>query len=148
MFDSYFDPRAPGSFGGVDVLRREVNSKLDKNKHVKKGEVRDWLRDQPSYTLHFPVKTKFKRNRVTVYSINEQFQADLADLRAFSKENDGVNYLLTCIDIFSKYAFVIPLKDKRGKTVRDALEKIFAERRPEKFQTDQGKEFENADCFA
>ena len=69
--------------------------------------------------------------------------ADLADMSAISKDNEGVNFLLLVIDIFSKYGWIIPLKDKKGETVAKALKTIFKERKPEKLWTDKGKEFYN-----
>ena len=66
-------------------------------------------------------------------------------MRAFSKDNEGVTFLLLVIDIFSKYGWVIPLKNKEGKTVAEALKTIFKERKPEKLWTDKGKEFYNKD---
>ena len=64
-------------------------------------------------------------------------------MRAFSKYNDGVTFLLLVIDILSKYGWVIPLKNKEGKTVAEALKTIFKERKPDKLWTDKGKEFYN-----
>ena len=67
------------------------------------------------------------------------------DMQAFSKFNRGVKYLLAVIDVFSKYGWLIPLKDKTGKSVASALEVIFKERKPEKMWVDKGKEFYNKD---
>ena len=64
-------------------------------------------------------------------------------MQKFSKINKGYRYLLTCIDIFSKYAFAIPLKDKKGITIKNALQKIFNKRKPKFLWTDNGKEFYN-----
>ena len=64
-------------------------------------------------------------------------------MSAFSKDNEGVNFLLLVIDIFSKYGWIIPLKDKKGETVAKELKTIFKERKPEKLWTDKGKEFYN-----
>ena len=66
-------------------------------------------------------------------------------MQAFSKYNDGVTFLLLVIDVFSKYGWIIPLKNKEGKTVAEALKTIFKERKPEKLWTDKGKEFYNKD---
>ena len=66
-------------------------------------------------------------------------------MKALSDYNDGVTFLLLVIDIFSKYGWVIPLKDKKGKTVAEALKTIFKERKPEKLWTDKGTEFYNKD---
>ena len=66
-------------------------------------------------------------------------------MQAFSKFNQGVKYLLAVIDVFSKYGWLIPLKDKTGKSVASALKTIFKERKPEKMWVDKGKEFYNKD---
>ena len=66
-------------------------------------------------------------------------------MKAFSKYNQGYNFLLLVIDIFSKYGWVVPLKNKEGKTVAEALKTIFEERKPEKMWVDKGKEFYNKD---
>ena len=62
-------------------------------------------------------------------------------MQAFSKFNRGVKYLLVVIDILSKYGWLVPLKDKTGKSVASALKTIFKERKPEKMWVDKGKEF-------
>ena len=66
-------------------------------------------------------------------------------MKAFSKYNEGFTFLLLVIDIFSKYGWIIPLKNKEGKTVAAALKTIFEERKPDKLWTDKGKEFYNKD---
>ena len=66
-------------------------------------------------------------------------------MQSFSKFNRGVKYLLAVIDVFSKYGWLIPLKDKTGKSVASALKTIFKERKPEKMWVDKGKEFYNKD---
>ena len=66
-------------------------------------------------------------------------------MQAFSKFNRGIKYLLAVIDVLSKYGYLIPLKDKTGKSVASALKTIFKERKPEKMWVDKGKEFYNKD---
>ena len=66
-------------------------------------------------------------------------------MQACSKFNRGIKYLLAVIDVFSKYGYLIPLKDKTGKSVASALKTIFKERKPEKMWVDKGKEFYNKD---
>ena len=68
-------------------------------------------------------------------------------MQAFSKFNRGVKYLLAVIDVFSNYGWLIPLKDKTGKSVASALKTIFKERKPEKMWVDKGKEFYNKDVI-
>ena len=95
--------------------------------------------------LHKPIKQKFNKRRVLVSGIDKIWAADLADMTALSKDNEGVNFLLLVIDIFSKYGWIVPLKNKKGETVANALKTIFKERKPEKLWTDKGKEFYNKD---
>ena len=66
-------------------------------------------------------------------------------MTAFSEFNQGFKFLLLVIDIFSKYGWIIPLKNKKGETVASALKTIFEERKPEKMWVDKGKEFYNKD---
>ena len=93
--------------------------------------------------LHKPIKRNFTKRRVFVNGIDKIWAADLADMTALSKYNEGYRFLLLVIDIFSKYGWIIPLKNKQGVTVADALKKIFEERRPGKLWVDKGKEFYN-----
>ena len=73
--------------------------------------------------LHKPIKRKFNKRRVFVNGIDKIWAGDLADMRAFSKYNDGVTFLLLVIDIFSKYGWVVPLKNKEGKNCRRSIKK-------------------------
>ena len=95
--------------------------------------------------LHKPIRRKFNKRRVLVSGVNKIWAADLADMKAFSKFNQGYNFILVVIDIFSKYGWAIPLKNKEGKTVAEALKTIFKERKPEKMWVNKGKEFYNKD---
>ena len=66
-------------------------------------------------------------------------------MQAFSKYNNGINYLLTVIDIFSKKNWIIPLKRKTGQEVANAFSRILKKRRPSKMWVDKGREFYNKD---
>ena len=92
---------------------------------------------------HKPKRKNYPRRKIIVNHIDEIFAADLVEMQKFAKLNKGYRYLLTCIDIFSKYSWVIPLKDKKGINVKNALEKIFIQRSPKFLWTDRGKEFYN-----
>jgi hypothetical protein len=79
-----------------------------------------------------------------VYGIDHQWQVDLVDLGKLASYNKGFKYLLTCIDVLSRYAWVVPLKDKTGKTLTEAFEVIFKLGRQQiRLQTDRGTEFTN-----
>ena len=96
-----------------------------------------------SEELHKPKQKNYPRRRIIVNRTDEIFAADLVEMQKFAKLNKGYRYLLTCIDIFSKYSWVIPLKDKRGINVKNALEKIFKQGLPKFLWTDRGTEFYN-----
>ena len=96
-----------------------------------------------SEELHKPKRKNYPRRKIIVNDINEIFAADLVEMQKFAKLNKRYRYLLTCIDIFSKFAWVIPLKDKKGITIKNALQKIFNKRKPKFLWTDKGKEFYN-----
>ena len=96
-----------------------------------------------SEELHKSKRKNYPRRKIIVNHIDEIFAADLVEMQKFAKLNKGYRYLLTCIDIFSKFAWVIPLKDKKGITIKNALEKIFKERKPKFLWTDRGTEFYN-----
>jgi transposase InsO family protein len=126
----------PGSYGGVRALAKYSGSPV--------SEAGRWLEIQDPYTLHKPMVKRFLRCKTFAKTINDVFQADLADMRNQAPFNDGYSYILTCIDVFSHYAFAVPVKDKRGLTVSAAFGKIFADRTPNMLQTDRGLEFLNA----
>ena len=138
----YYNPSSPAGFSTADKLYQEAKLK---NGSIKLKDVKDWLSGQLTYTLHKPLRRRFNRCKIISSKPNEQWQADLVDLQKFSKNNDGYKYLLTIIDIFSKYAFVVPIKSKSGKNIKDAFELVFKDRFPSKIQTDRGKEFVNSE---
>ena len=136
----YYNTSNPGSFGGRERLFNEAKKINDQ---IKRTDVEKWLKKQIVYTLHKQVRKKFKRNPVMSEYPNENFQADLIDYQIHSKENDGFKYILTTIDVFSKKAWAIPLKNKGKLSVTKAMENILNEETPVKLMTDKGKEFEN-----
>ena len=96
---------------------------------------------QDAYTLHKPVRKHFKRRITFTTGIDDLWQPDLVDLSSISKYNDGYKFLLTVIDVFSKVAWTVPLKNKSGLTLTEAFSTMFQQRRPTNLQTDKGTEF-------
>ena len=138
----YYNSKRSGALGGVERLYRDV--KKDGKYDISRAQLKKWLMKQNTYTLHKPARRHYKRNRVIVGGIDELWQMDLADMQTMAAENDGYRYLLVCIDVFSKYLWVIPLKTKTGPALVTAFKKILESgRKPEKVQTDQGTEFFN-----
>ena len=67
--------------------------------------------------LHKPILRKFNKRKVYSQFIDNIWGVDLADMQSLSRKNKGIKYLLCAIDLYSKYAFVIPLKDKKGISI-------------------------------
>ena len=136
----YYTPKHAASYGGIKAVQREVNKK----KKTKIQPVQKWLSQQDTYTLHKPVRYKFQRRRTIVGGMDNQWQADLVDVSHLSKHNKGIKYLLTCIDVLSKYTWVVPLKNKTGQSLVKAFQVIFdSGRKCLSLQTDKGTEFIN-----
>ena len=94
---------------------------------------------------HKPIIRKFNKRKVYSQFKDNIWGVDLADMQSLSRKNKGIKYLLCAIDLYSKYAFVIPLKDKKGISIVNAFDKIIKQsnRKPNKIWVDQGGEFYN-----
>ena len=136
----YYNPSSSVAYSSLHNIWKKV--KEDK-RLIKYKDVQKFLQDQTTYTLHKPALKKFPLRKTMVSYVDQQWQADLVDMQKFEKSNKGIRYILTVIDIFSRYAWAKPLKSKRGEEVRDSFQDIFKVVVPEKIQFDEGKEFYN-----
>ena len=106
--------------------------------------------------LHKPAIKKFNKRKVYSQFKDNIWGVDLADMQSLSRKNKGIKYLLCAIDLYSKYAFVTPLKDKKGISIVNAFDKIIKQSnrrrtkgtsaqhvKPNKIWVDQGGEFYN-----
>ena len=140
----YYAPGDPGSYGGVERLH---NRARELNIPTNRSRVKKFLNEQATYQLHKPARHTFVRNQTLVAHIDEQWQADLADMSNISNENNGYAFLLTCVDVLSRYAWVIPVRRKSAANMLTAMRQLFKQatpRKPTRLQTDKGKEFYNA----
>ena len=96
--------------------------------------------------LHKPIIRKFEKGKVYSIFKDNIWGVDLADMQLLSKYNKGIRFLLCVIDIFSKYAWVVPLKDKKGISIVKAFQSILKQsnKKPNKIWVDKGSEFYNA----
>ena len=106
------------------------------------------IANEPNYQLanelHKPIIRKFKKRKVYSSFRDNIWGVDLADMQSLSKYNKGIKYLLCAIDLFRKYAWVVPLKDKRGISIVNTFQKVISGRRkPKKIWFDQGGKFYN-----
>ena len=145
----YYEPENPASFSTAEKLYHAAKQILPE---IGLNDVRKWLSGEITYTLHKPIRKKFKRNPIIVENIDQQWEADLVDMQEFEtkiknkkkRQNRSYNYILTVIDVMSKFAWGVPMKNKTKQSVVDAFEIIFKGGRiPNFIRTDQGKEFNN-----
>ena len=136
ILSTYSEPSAPGALGG---LRRFARAQ-----RLSQAQARDALRKILAFALHRLPRRRFKMAPVMVLNIDQQWVADLVEMQRYWRQNRGVRYLLTVVDVLSKYAWVRPIKRKTGAELLKAFESIVTEgRRPQTLQTDKGKEFYN-----
>ena len=131
VFDSKFaspDKKSEGSGA------KHVNAKL-----IPQNE-------QLADELHKLIIRKFKKRKVYSAFKDNIWGADLADMQFLSKYSKGIRFLLCVIDIFSKYAWVVPIKDKKGISIVKAFQSILKQsnRKPNKIWVDKGSEVYNA----
>ena len=131
----YYNPRCPGSLGGVVRLRKQSK--------VSKKVIKNWICGEDAYTLHKSV-SKGQRRATIVSGIRVQYQCDLMDTQNIKRENDMNSFVLICIDIFSKMGYARPLKNKTSSSIIPALRSILDEAgKCQQIQTDKGSEFLN-----
>ena len=104
---NYKTPGHPIAFGGINIIYNYYNRLLTQEK------IKDILSTIEGYTLHKEYKAG-QRNPTYSHFKRYMFQMDLIDVQNLQQFNDGVKYLLTVIDTFTRYAFVRPLRDKTG----------------------------------
>ena len=135
----YFDAGHPAGYGSVNSLVKETG--------IPRKKVVAWLRKQRTYTTHKAARVRFPTRSYVTRGLNHQWQADLVEMRPYARVNQGYHYLLTVIDMFSRYAMVRPLKQKTPAEVIRAFQSIFRDEKergkPRYLQTDEGLEFES-----
>ena len=93
---------------------------------LKLKDIRDFVERQHSYTIYKETK-KGPLNPVYKRFKRQQFQIDLLEIRSIAKDNKNFNFLLTVIDVYTKFAWVVPLPNKEAKTVLEAFKAIISD---------------------
>ena len=114
---AYEDPQEPGALGGVDPFAKAQKLKTPQAQRI--------LQSVFGYKLHKPRRTRFPTTPTLVFDRDEQWQMDLVDMQKLSRWNKGNKYLLTVIDVLSKYARAVPIKSKRSQDMIRGLESIY-----------------------
>ena len=112
------DPKYDGYQGGLAYMVYKFFDKKSSGSGIA---------NEPNYQLanelHKPIIRKFKKRKVYSSFRDNIWEVDLADMQSLSRYNKGIRYLLCAIDLFSKYAWVIPIKDKKGASIVNAFRK-------------------------
>ena len=136
----WYNPKEPVGFTGVSKLAKAAKST--------KKETEKWLGNQLAYSLNKPMRKRFPTRKYRVDGVNSLWQMDLMEMIPYAKINKGYKYILTCIDVFSRYARAIPIKTKSAKDVSEAIQIMLKDTHPKDLQTDLGKEFYNSSVRA
>lgn len=138
----YYTPGKPGAYAGPEKLYQAV--KQEGKYKIGRQRIRQFLNNEDSYSLYKPIRKTFPRSKVIVNTIDSMWDGDLADVSNIASHNDGYKFLLVLIDIFSRYLFIVPLKNKHHQNIVDGLKLVFQKRRkPNTLRTDKGSEFKN-----
>ena len=132
MVYKFFDKNTKGR-GVTTLTKKSVIKSIPQN-------------EQSADELHNPIIKKIKKRRVYSAFKDNIWGANLAGMQLISKSSKGFRFLLYVINIYSKYAWVVPLKDKKGVSIVDAFQTILrkSNRRPRKILVDKGSEFYNS----
>ena len=144
------DPRVNGYQGGLSSMFYKFFNERTKGSGINnKGNLLVNL--QLAEELHKPIIKNFRRRKVYSSFKDNIWGVYLADMQLISRYNKGIRYLLCVIDLFSRYAWVIPLKNKKGEGIVEGFTKILddsgnakhSNRKPNKIWVDHGSEFYN-----
>ena len=126
MVYRFFDKKSKGS--GVTLANKSISQN-----------------EQLAEELYKTIIKKFLKKRVYSAFKDNIWASDLADMQLRSKFNERSRFLLCVIDIYSKYAWVVPLEDKKGVSIANAFQSILnkSNRKPNKIWVDKGGEFYN-----
>ena len=148
-YDIASNPKYDGYQRGLASMVYKFFGKKSTGSGIKKDTAKPSSLEHSSLILadelHTPIIRKFNKRKVYWQFKDNIWGVDLADMQSLSRKNKGIKYLLCVKDLCSKYAFVIPLKDKKGISIVNAFNKIIKQsnRKPNKIWVDQGGEFYN-----
>ena len=144
----YYDVKKPAAFTSVSKLFGEIEK--EGNKHnISFDRIKEWGYKQDAITLNASkIRKKAPRRRVITGLRDTLYDVDLLQLNQdrFKKANDSTSFLLICLDVFSRFARVAPLKSKNANDVLEGFKKILPKTNTDKLslRCDSGREFNNA----
>jgi hypothetical protein len=138
LLENYVTPNLPGSFAGFESFFRSLKERGVVVQEDKR-RVKEWMKGYSTYTKH-----RYARRRFPINGIDDIWQMDLVDMCCYSRNNNGHNWILVCIDGFSKFVWIKLLKTKAANPVAAASREIISDgRKPINLQCDEGTELIN-----
>lgn len=141
----FYNTKNPALFGTKSKLRAELNSS-QATSTISTPKIREWLNYQDVVTLHKTPTNNFPRNHYIVPGIDHLWEIDLCDMQSIQSQNDSYRYILSVIDVFSKFGWMVPIKNKTALAITKAFHHVISTsgRKPKAVQSDSGTEFKNA----
>ena len=135
---NYASPRQTASFSG---LTKQIKKYGSSSKRI----IQSALNSTSDYTLHRERKKPRIRNPFFILKKRQQVQMDLVDITSLAEHNDGIRFLFCSIDMFSRLAFVYPMKDKTAASAKQAIISMLSYygSKPKEILSDRGTEFKN-----
>jgi len=136
----YYNRKHVAGFTGSPLVLYRAARKEGKKYTLK--QIRGWLLKQDAYTLHRPRRVRFKRLKTIAAGLNDHYQCDLSDMKSLVKYNGKYRYILSCVDVLSRRAMNVAIKNKNGKAIVEGFKRIFKSNPyPKYLQSDRGGEF-------
>jgi transposase InsO family protein len=142
--DIYYNPKT-----GYQSAERLYQKALAEGLGVTRKQVKLWLKTQDTYTRYKPIVRRHKFRQTSVGYLGEQIQMDLVDMSKYRNKNKGYNWILTAVELLSRYAFTVPVLRKDTNNMTTAVTELLGQFKgrfavyPKLAQFDDGKEFYN-----
>jgi hypothetical protein len=120
----YYNPAGRSAYSTLSKLVAASKVASKPTRGTKSGDIRAWLLKQDAFTMHRTVRKRFPRNPYDVTNVMDVWECDVMDVQTISKYNDNYKYLLTVIDVFSKFLYIVPLRSKTGTAVASAFRSV------------------------
>ena len=120
----YNNPKHSTAFSSASKLWQYI--KLYGRIYITRKQLYEWLSKQDVYTSHHPILHCFARRRVITRGLNDVWDIDLMDMSNLAEHNHGVTFVAISIDIFSRYFYIEPIKNKSTKETLQAIKRVFA----------------------
>ena len=137
----YYNVKQPTAFAHEEILWENI--KLH-DRNITRKQLQEWLSHQDVYTTHRRVIRRFPRRRIVTKGLNDLWDSDLMDVSNLARHNNGITFIGIFIDVFSRYLYAVPMKNKSTKetlkAIKEALRQSYPNQ-PETIHTNAGKEY-------